>query len=202
MPQRVPHGTCTMEGETARAPSSRAGQKVSTGFVSQQKGFGETNTLAESFCFSQKACFCVQFSDTTKFSTGENKAAFNKHPNCGFISLYLEIRLILRKVLCLQPNSCCGLYFILLTSLHFRCQWHRYWESQWRPSAMLIIIPRVIALDVNDLDQASALKHKPVISFWKILQENILAAPQDGKTFIITITMLHLASRWHQCLSV
>lgn len=165
-----------VENEETQASSIRTGQKVSTVFVSEQKGFGEINTLAESFCFSQKVCLCVQFSDTTKFSTGEKKAAFNKRPNCGFISLYVEIRLILRKVLCLQPNSC-GLYLILLTNLHFCCNWQWYWESQWRPSVMLIIISRVIALDGNDLDQASALKHKLTISFWKHLQENILAAP-------------------------
>lgn len=132
------------------------------------------NMLAESFCFSQKVCLYVQFSDATKFF---KKAALNKRPNCGFISLYLEIRLILREVLCLRPNSCCGLYFTLLTSLHCCRNWHWYWESQWRLSVRLIIIPRVIALDVNDRDQASALKHKPAISFWKHLQENILAAP-------------------------
>lgn len=72
------------------------------------------NMLAEIFSFSQKVCLYVQFSDTTKFF---KKAAFNKHPNYGFIPLYLEIRLILRKVMCLRPNSC-GLYFILLTSLY------------------------------------------------------------------------------------
>lgn len=62
-----------MEDEEAWASSIGAGQKVSTVFVSEQKGFGETNMLAESFCFSQKVCLYVQFSDTTKFSTGEKK---------------------------------------------------------------------------------------------------------------------------------
>lgn len=33
----------------------------------------------------------------------------------------------------------------------------------------LIIIPRIIALDVNDVDRAPALKHKPASSFWRHL---------------------------------
>lgn len=33
----------------------------------------------------------------------------------------------------------------------------------------LIIIPGIIALDVNDLDGATALKHKPASSFWRHL---------------------------------
>lgn len=138
-------------------------------FLSQKKRIWLNEHTCRKFLFFSKS-LCVQFSDTTQFSTREKrKAAVNKHPKHGFISLYLEIRLILGKILCLGPNSCCGLYFILLTGLHCchnRC-W--YWKSQQRPSVRLIIIPRVIALDVNDLDQASALKHKPGISFWKHL---------------------------------
>lgn len=66
----------------------------------------------------------------------------------------------------------------------------------------LIIIPRIIALDVNDLDGVSALKHKPASSFWRHLEENTPEIPRDGETSVIIITMLHRASRWHQCLSV
>ena len=132
----------------------------------QKKGIWWNKHAYRKFLFFLKKFICMCSSVTQpNFS---KKAAFSMSPYCKFISLYLEIRLILRKVLCLQLNSC-GLYFILLTSLHCCHNWHWYWESQWRPSVRLIIIPRLIALDVYDLDQASALKHKPDTSFWKHL---------------------------------